>query len=362
MAGISLCFVGCGAMNARHVRMFKRLRPGSAFAVASRAPEKARSFWRVAGRQGLLRQLRRGAGLRVRRPGDRDAAARTRRADRGGAGRRQAPPDRKAGGRPLRRARTALAGAEASRRDGDGRREPALRPLPPAAERAAARPRPGTAADPRLDPARAIAPHRLAGRCRRDAAGRAARGGRPLDPAAPGPGVGLRAEPGRPDRGRLGDGSRASGHDDARRGHDDDRGAPPLGAHVAPAAHVGRAVAFPAVRRVQGAAGERRAVLRRAQPVRPRLRPHRPPLALADDPRRRRLSRDVDRLPVRRRDRAALPPWRWRTSSPTSRTWTRRTARRPAAGPKSRSAPRRSGEPVIRRRAATWRRRPAAGP
>ncbi|HVT07108.1 MAG TPA: Gfo/Idh/MocA family oxidoreductase [Polyangia bacterium] len=44
MAGISLCFVGCGAMNARHARIFKRLRPGSAFAVASRAPEKARAF------------------------------------------------------------------------------------------------------------------------------------------------------------------------------------------------------------------------------------------------------------------------------------------------------------------------------
>ena len=44
MAGISLCFVGCGAMNARHARIFKRLRPGSDFAVASRTPEKGRAF------------------------------------------------------------------------------------------------------------------------------------------------------------------------------------------------------------------------------------------------------------------------------------------------------------------------------
>ena len=44
MPGISLCFVGCGAMNARHVGLFKRLRPGAAFAVASRDPERARAF------------------------------------------------------------------------------------------------------------------------------------------------------------------------------------------------------------------------------------------------------------------------------------------------------------------------------
>ena len=44
MPGISLCFVGCGAMNARHVRLFKRLRPGAAFAVASRDAERARAF------------------------------------------------------------------------------------------------------------------------------------------------------------------------------------------------------------------------------------------------------------------------------------------------------------------------------
>ena len=31
-------------MNARHIRLFKRLRPGSAFAVASRDPDRARAF------------------------------------------------------------------------------------------------------------------------------------------------------------------------------------------------------------------------------------------------------------------------------------------------------------------------------
>jgi predicted dehydrogenase len=49
MPGVSLCFVGCGAMNARHVRVFKALRPGAPFAVASRDPERARAF---AGRLG----------------------------------------------------------------------------------------------------------------------------------------------------------------------------------------------------------------------------------------------------------------------------------------------------------------------
>ncbi len=44
MAAVSLCFVGCGAMNARHVRLFKRLRPGAPFAVASRDPDRARAF------------------------------------------------------------------------------------------------------------------------------------------------------------------------------------------------------------------------------------------------------------------------------------------------------------------------------
>jgi predicted dehydrogenase len=44
MQGVSLCFLGCGAMNARHIRLYKRLRPGVPFAVASRDPDRARAF------------------------------------------------------------------------------------------------------------------------------------------------------------------------------------------------------------------------------------------------------------------------------------------------------------------------------
>ena len=31
-------------MNARHIRLYKRLRPGAPFAVASRDPDRARAF------------------------------------------------------------------------------------------------------------------------------------------------------------------------------------------------------------------------------------------------------------------------------------------------------------------------------
>src|SRR5215831_11230155 len=44
MPTVSVCFVGCGAMNARHVRFYQRLRPGAPFAVASRDADRARAF------------------------------------------------------------------------------------------------------------------------------------------------------------------------------------------------------------------------------------------------------------------------------------------------------------------------------
>ncbi len=49
MPGISVCFLGCGAMNARHIRQFKRLRPATPFAVASRDAERAGAFGRALG-------------------------------------------------------------------------------------------------------------------------------------------------------------------------------------------------------------------------------------------------------------------------------------------------------------------------
>ena len=199
MAGISLCFVGCGAMNARHVRLFKRLRPGSAFAVASRDRRESSRFWRALGAKdcfgsydealasgydGLVigtpprghaalieAALAAGKHLLIEKP----VVARFDELER-------LWPALKRSGRTVMVAEN-LHYAPFHRRLKERLRDPAA----------------GTAADSRLDPARAFAPHRLAGRPRRDAARRAARGGRPLDPAPAGPGVGVRAEP-RPTR------------------------------------------------------------------------------------------------------------------------------------------------------------------
>lgn len=44
MPGISLCFVGCGRINSQHIAVFKRLRPGAVFAVASRDADRARAY------------------------------------------------------------------------------------------------------------------------------------------------------------------------------------------------------------------------------------------------------------------------------------------------------------------------------
>jgi predicted dehydrogenase len=44
MPAVSVCFVGCGAMNARHAKFYRRVRPGAPFAVASRDPDRARGF------------------------------------------------------------------------------------------------------------------------------------------------------------------------------------------------------------------------------------------------------------------------------------------------------------------------------
>ena len=44
MPAVSVCFVGCGAMNARHARFYQHCRPGAPFAVASRDRDRARAF------------------------------------------------------------------------------------------------------------------------------------------------------------------------------------------------------------------------------------------------------------------------------------------------------------------------------
>jgi predicted dehydrogenase len=46
---LSVCFLGTGRINARHIRILRRLRPRAAISVASRDPERARAF---AGRVG----------------------------------------------------------------------------------------------------------------------------------------------------------------------------------------------------------------------------------------------------------------------------------------------------------------------
>jgi predicted dehydrogenase len=49
MADISVCFLGCGKINAGHVRILKRLRPRARVAVASRDVDRARAFARKVG-------------------------------------------------------------------------------------------------------------------------------------------------------------------------------------------------------------------------------------------------------------------------------------------------------------------------
>jgi predicted dehydrogenase len=44
MTGVSVCFLGCGGINARHIRTLKRMRPSVQIAVASREGERARQF------------------------------------------------------------------------------------------------------------------------------------------------------------------------------------------------------------------------------------------------------------------------------------------------------------------------------
>ena len=44
MSDISVCFLGCGKINSRHIRTLRRLRPRAAVAVASRELGKARAF------------------------------------------------------------------------------------------------------------------------------------------------------------------------------------------------------------------------------------------------------------------------------------------------------------------------------
>ena len=44
MSAPSVCFLGCGAMSARHIRTLRRLRPGLTVGVASRDAQRAQSF------------------------------------------------------------------------------------------------------------------------------------------------------------------------------------------------------------------------------------------------------------------------------------------------------------------------------
>ncbi len=49
MTDVSVCFLGCGKINQRHVRILRRLQPRARIAVASRDPERARAFGRKVG-------------------------------------------------------------------------------------------------------------------------------------------------------------------------------------------------------------------------------------------------------------------------------------------------------------------------
>ena len=44
MTDVSVCFLGCGKMNARHIRTLRRLRPRAVIGVASRDEGRARDF------------------------------------------------------------------------------------------------------------------------------------------------------------------------------------------------------------------------------------------------------------------------------------------------------------------------------
>jgi predicted dehydrogenase len=44
MTDVSVCFLGCGGINARHIRTLKQLRPDARIAVASREARRARAF------------------------------------------------------------------------------------------------------------------------------------------------------------------------------------------------------------------------------------------------------------------------------------------------------------------------------
>ncbi len=46
MTDVSVCFLGCGKITERHVRILRKLRPQARIAVASRDPERARAFGR----------------------------------------------------------------------------------------------------------------------------------------------------------------------------------------------------------------------------------------------------------------------------------------------------------------------------
>jgi predicted dehydrogenase len=49
MTDVSVCFLGCGKINQRHARILRQLQPRARVAVASRDPERARTFGRKLG-------------------------------------------------------------------------------------------------------------------------------------------------------------------------------------------------------------------------------------------------------------------------------------------------------------------------
>ena len=198
-----------------------------------------------------------------------------------------------------------MAAADRPPRHGDGGGEPSLRAVSPAASSSCCSGRGWGSRCCSTSRGWGGCVRRLARRSRRDAAGRASRGRRALDPADSRSGVGVRGRARRSRRRAARDGPARARHRHPRRGHDDDRRAPPLGADVAPVPQLGGAVAFLAVRRVQAVAGERRDVLRCARHRRTLLRAARPAVVVAARARRRRLPDHVARFPGLHREPAA---------------------------------------------------------
>ena len=155
-------------MNARHIRTLRRLRPRAHVSRGQPGRRPRRGVRRARRRRRALRQLRAGDSIGGERGRDRRSAARVTgslvelalAAD-------KHMLDREAGVRDVRRAGGAVAGAEGAQARRDGRREPAFRAVPSAAEGAAARRRARAAVAARPGAPRARRGRRAGGRIRR---------------------------------------------------------------------------------------------------------------------------------------------------------------------------------------------------